>query len=122
MKVRDVFRQVNEMKPNSYTDDTLMTFLNEVEAMAFTEVLDNDPADYEEMSLPDDYEKDLMMVKPFDSICYPHYIMARIDQAIEEIGSYANNMAMFNSQWLEYKKYMQRTDASSNKHMFRNYW
>ena len=43
MKVREVLDQVNEVKPNVYSDARLMDFLNEVESMIWNEVLDKEP-------------------------------------------------------------------------------
>ncbi len=121
MKVREVLDQVNEVKPNVYSDARLMDFLNEVESMIWAEVLDNDPSDYNVMVVPRDYEKDLTAKPPYSKL-YGAYIQAMIDFQNEESVSYQNNMAMFNSVFLDYKKYMQRVESAANVHRFRNYW
>lgn len=121
MKVRDVLDQVNEVKPNVYSDARLMDFLNEVEAMVWGEVLNNDPADYMPLVLPEDYETELTAPQPYSKF-YGAYIQAMIDFQNEESVSYQNNMEMFNSTFLEYKKYMQRTESALNDYKFRNYW
>lgn len=121
MKVREVLDQVNEVKPNVFSDARLMDFLNEIESMIWNEVLDKDPAEYKSLSVPDDYEADLIALPPHSKV-YGSYIQAMIDFQNEESVSYQNNMAMFNSVFLDYKKYMQRTDSAANKSKFRNYW
>lgn len=121
MKVREVLDQVNEVKPNVYSDARLMDFLNEVEAMIWNEVLDNEPADYVSLSIPEDYETELVAMPPYSKV-YGSYIQAMIDFQNEESVSYQNNMAMFNSVYLEYKKYMQRAESAANDYKFRNYW
>lgn len=121
MKVRNVLDQVNEVKPNTFSDARLMDFLNEAEAMIWTEVLDNDPANYRTLTLPSDNETDLIANPPYSKL-YGAYIQAMIDFQNEESISYQNNMAMFNSVFLEYKKYMQRREAAINNHRFRNIW
>lgn len=121
MTVREVLDFVNDVKPNAYMETTIMQYLNEVESMVWQEVLHNDPTEYTALATPDDDEHILAMPKPFDK-CYSHYIQAMIDFQNEESVSYQNNMAMFNSLWAEYKKYMQRSDAAANDQQFRNYW
>lgn len=121
MTVRELLDFVADVKPNAYQEETLMQYLNECESMVWQEVMHNDPAEYVPLVTPQDDDHELMMVKPFDK-CYGHYIQAMIDFQNEESVSYQNNMAMFNSQWLEYKKYMQRSDAARNEQQFRNYW
>lgn len=119
MKVREVLDQVNEVKPNVYSDARLMDFLNEVESMIWNEVLDKEPEDYKAMSVPDDYGVELTAKPPYSKV-YGSYIQAMIDFQNEESVSYQNNMAMFNSVFLDYKKYMQR--ARADEYRFRNYW
>lgn len=119
MKVREVLDQVNEVKPNVFSDARLMDFLNEVESMIWNEVLDQDPEDYKPLSVPDDYGVELTAKPPY-SKAYGAYIQAMIDFQNEESVSYQNNMSMFNSVFLDYKKYMQR--ARSDEYRFRNYW
>lgn len=121
MTVREVLDQVNEVKPNVFSDARLMDFLNEVEAMVWGEVLNNDPSDYAQLNVPDDYETDLIAPPPYSKF-YGAYIQAMIDFQNEESVSYQNNMAMFNSVFLEYKKYVQRTESALNDYKFRNYW
>lgn len=121
MKVRNVLDQVNEVKPNSYSDSRLMDFLNEVESMIWVEILGNDPSNYTPLTLPDDNETDLIAEPPYSKV-YGSYIQAMIDFQNEESISYQNNMSMFNSMWLEYKKFMQRKEAAVNDFRFRNIW
>ena len=121
MKVRQVLDQVNEVKPNTFSDSRLMDFLNEVEAMIWVEILDNDPDNYKTLALPDDYDEELIAGPPYSKL-YGAYIQAMIDFQNEESISYQNNMAMFNSVWLEYKKFMQRKEAAANDSRFRNIW
>lgn len=120
MTVRELLNFVNDVKPNAYNESTLLQYLNEVESMVWQEVLHKDPANYISLVTPDDDDVELTMVKPFDK-CYSHYIQAMIDFQNEESVSYQNNMEMFNSVFLDYKKYMQRTDSAANDHRFRNY-
>ncbi len=121
MVVRNVIDHVNEVKPNAFSDARLMDFLNEIESMVWEEVLDEDPMEYRTLKLPDDYETELTAPSPYSKI-YASYIQAMIDYQNEESVAYQNDMAMFNSVYLDYKKYMQRTNAADNWHRFRNYW
>lgn len=121
MKVRNVLEQVNEVKPNVFSDARLVDFLNEVESMVWAEVLDNKPQEYVTITLPNDLEKELIAPAPYSKL-YGAYIQAMIDFQNEESVSYQNNMAMFNSVFLEYKKYMQREKVAENVSRFRNFW
>lgn len=121
MKVREVLDQVNEVKPNVYSDARLMDFLNEVESMAWTEVLGNDPAEFVSLTTPDDNDADLIVVMPYAK-AYGAYIQAMIDFQNEESVSYQNNMEMFNSLWSEYIKYMNRKSDKENNVRLKNYW
>ena len=85
MKVREVLDQVNEVKPNVYSDARLMDFLNEVEAMIWNEVLDNEPADYVSLSIPEDYETELVAMPPYSKV-YGSYIQAMIDLLMGRYG------------------------------------
>lgn len=120
MKVRDVLAHVNEVKPNVFSDARLMDFLNEVESMAWTEALRNDPVDYVVLAVPDDLEKELIIPQPYAKV-YGSYIQAMIDFQNEESVSYQNNMEMFNSTWAEYLKYMNRKNDRKNAY-FHNFW
>lgn len=121
MKVREVLNVVNDIKPNAFSNTTLMNFLNEVESMAWTEVLGNDPTEYVPLSSPEDNDHELIVVKPYDKV-YASYIQAMIDFQNEESTSYGNNMEMFNSTWSEYIKYMNRTNENKSPVKLKNYW
>lgn len=67
MKLQEVITTVNELEPNIYTDERLVSFINEVEMMLVKTI--DDPRSYYELKrLEDQSEYDLPTAVQFDNI------------------------------------------------------
>jgi hypothetical protein len=121
MKLSESIDLINKVKPNGYSADVLVAFINELESMAWVEVFEKKPEDFTPYKLPEHQDVELIIVKPYDS-CYLNYVAAKIDFQNEEAAGYQNNMEMFNSQYLDYKKYMNRMESARNNVKIHNYW
>ena len=109
MKIGELFAEVNKIKPNALDNDTLLTFLNRVEAMVQTEALHIDPEQVQSYYLPNDIDTELILPIPHDQ-CYGLYLQAQIDLAQQEFETYQNSVVLFNGAWEEMlKHYIQKT-------------
>lgn len=88
MTIRNLIAKVQEEKPNSFSDEKVLSFINEIEI----EVAEQMHADTPAYNLEEDMDKDLMALPPYDRL-YVSYVKAMIDYANEEYDSYANNQA-----------------------------
>jgi len=121
MKVSESINLIKQVKPNGYGDEVLLSFINELESMVWMEAFKRRPEDFTSYTLPEHADETLLMVKPYDA-CYQYYVSAKIDFQNEESVGYRNNMEMFNSLYLEYKKYMNRTSGTGNVLKVHKYW
>lgn len=104
MIITETLARVKEVKPNPFTDDTLMNWLNDIEAKVQTEALNRKPEGVEVYSLPQDLDAELTLPKPFDE-CYILYLQAQIDFALQEFDTYNNTVQMFNTAFRDAKNY-----------------
>lgn len=100
MTVKELIAQVKEEKPNSFSNDKLVEFINEIEADVVEYIDGFMKYEWEEYTYEDDNE--LIVMHPYDRM-YRYYLMAKIDYALEEYQSYANNISQFNSDWIDFK-------------------
>lgn len=108
MKVGEILAQVNNIKPNALDENTLLTFLNRVEAMVMTEALHVEPETIRRYELPNDIDTELILPPPHDQ-CYELFLVAEIDLAQQEYATYQNSAALFNAAWSEMlKHYIQK--------------
>lgn len=106
MTLSDVIRKVKEELPNSFSDDKLTEFVNEIEA-DIAEYIGN--FSWSKYTYANDSEKKLLVRPPYDKL-YISYVKAKIDQTLQEYESYANIIAQFNEDYDEYKSYAIRED------------
>lgn len=113
MKVGEVLAHVNEVKPNPYTQELLLGWLNDIEAKVQTEALQVKPEGVRVYGLPEDLDTELLLPRPYDE-CYKLYVQAQIDFALQEFGTYNNTMQMFNTAFSETRKYYVSTREERN--------
>lgn len=101
MTLSELIAQVKSEKPNSFSNDKLTEFVNQVESDV-AEFLGGGTKDsWVPYDYTDDNDKDLLVSRPYD-VLYKYYVNARIDFALEEYESYANNIEQFNACWIDY--------------------
>lgn len=92
---------VDRLKPNSYSDEDKLRWINELEGMVQRLVIQSDKVT--ELTYPADLNKGLIIVAPFDDV-YTLFLEAKIDYYNREYGNYNNSAMMFEAQFNEYKK------------------
>lgn len=122
MKLYECIEDVKQEKPNAFGDEKLVSFINELEAMV-QEYLGVDPANRVVYDPVRDENRNLLVPSPFDCM-YKSWLKAKIDYAVEEYYSYANNQKQFESDYEEWKAYamssgMVRSDVPQ---CIRNWW
>lgn len=100
-KIYNVLRYVDDIKPNLFTDDTKVQWLNEVEGYIQTEVMMLALADVVQYDPEAHMHTDLLVKPPHDKL-YALYLCAMIDFANGEYDKYANTMQLYNEFLGEY--------------------
>ena len=93
---------VDRLKPNSYSDEDKLRWINELDGIVQSLVIQAD--EVTNYSYPDDLDKELLIPTPYENV-YPLYLEAKIDYHNREYGNYNNSTTMFESQFTEYKKW-----------------
>ena len=121
---------VDRVKPNSYSEEDKLRWINELDGMVKRLVFQWDEAYLKEIealyksdkttekekevyadilkkakpySYPEDMDTNLLITEPFENV-YPLYLEAQIDFHNREYDHYNNSVMMFESQYTEFKK------------------
>ena len=92
---------IDKLKPNSYSDEDKLRWLNELDGEVQRLVIQED--EVKQYTYPDDMDKELLIPAPFDNT-YTFYLETMIDYHNREYGNYNNSAAMFESRYTEFKK------------------
>ena len=92
---------VDRLKPNSYSEEDKMRWINELDGMVQSLVIQADKIT--QYSYPEDMDKELLVPAPYDDL-YTLFLEAKIDYHNREYGNYNNSAMMFEAQYSEYKK------------------
>ena len=106
MTIQQLIDKVQEEKPNSFSDDKIVSFVNEIEA----DVADQISVDFEDYTL-DDKEEELIVPAPYNRL-YVSYVKAQIDYANEEYPSYQLNAEQHVQDFTDFINWMVRTGQS----------
>ena len=114
MRIKEAISQLHELKPNQYSDETLLGWLSELDGQIYKDVLKNSEDAPSPPSLPYEAERDmdveLLATFPHDGM-YISYLMMRIDFQNGEYTRYNNAMVMYN---IAYQAF---ADAWTRNHM-----
>ena len=117
MTINTLLEKVKDEKPNSFGDERLIAFINEIEVEVAEQLkMENIPV-YTTESL----DTALIAPAPYDKL-YVSYVKAMIDYANEEYASYENNQAQHVQDFRDFVDWIVRTkqvDADTNKWTFR---
>ena len=92
---------VDKLKPNPYSEEDKLRWINELDGMVQRLVIQSDNVN--QYAYPDDMDKELLIPAPFDD-CYTLFLEAKIDYYNREYANYNNSAMMFEAQFSEYKK------------------
>ena len=107
-----VIVDVDAVKPNVYTDEDKYRWLAGLEGLLSAEVF-QDP-EIRCPAVPEDADRPLRVEPPYDEV-YRLYLMAMIDFHNREYGNYNNSITLFNTAYLAYEKYYNRTHKPISK-------
>lgn len=86
MTIKSLIDKVKEEKPNTFSNEKLVSFINEIEA----DVAEELHVEFEPYSAATDMNTELLAEKPYDRL-YVSYVKAMIDYSNEEYASYQLN-------------------------------
>lgn len=92
---------IDRLKVNTYSEEDKMRWINELDGMVQRLVFQQ--KEVTPHIYPDDMDKELLIPAPFEDV-YVSFLEAKIDYHNREYGNYNNSVAMFESQFSEYKK------------------
>ena len=104
MTIETLIRKVKEEKPNAFSDERLIGFINEIEAEV-AEILHKYTVPVYTTGSTD---SELLAPAPYDRL-YVTYVKAMIDYANEELEPYANNAAQHAQDMLDFQNWVVRT-------------
>ncbi|WP_297232229.1 hypothetical protein [uncultured Flavonifractor sp.] len=110
MRVMDAIAQADELKPNGFSPEIKLAWLNALEGRLAADVFLMSPAGLSELryAFPGD-EYTAMLVKPPHDDLYVHWLEAKIDYANGEYNKYQNSMQVFNECYGNFVRWFART-------------
>lgn len=96
MTVADIIIQVDAVKPNAFSDETKVMWLNALEGRIMTEVMLMDIHEVRPYVWPECGDYTPLVDPPHDDL-YGMWLTAQIDLANGEYEKYQNSMAVFNA-------------------------
>lgn len=115
--MNSVIAYVDSIRPNAYDEAFKCAHISKLDGIISKEVMQYDEAIT--YSIPEDADTELLVQAPYDDI-YSLYVMAMIDFANKEYGSYNNAMRMFNDRFESFKKDYIRSNLPPSAENFRN--
>lgn len=110
MVLDKLLTRIDQQKPNAYTRQEKIAWVNDLDGMVKTKVIDTHE-DGEDVSFTEYTDEsgdaELLIPAPFDSI-YLYWLEAKIDYANAEYGKYNNSMGMYNTMWSEFTRWYNR--------------
>ena len=106
MTVMESINMADELKPNAFTQNVKLGWLNDCEGLVQTEVFLLEP-DICIRYGADDMNVKLLAVPPHDKL-YWTYLSAMIDFGLGEYSKYQNTMELFNTYFGEYQRWYAR--------------
>ena len=106
MKIREVITNVDDLKPNAYSEEDKKRWLKEIETKIYKEIVMTHE-DACEMTDFTNENSNLIAQTPYDTL-YITYVCAKIDFYNNETARYNNQMMMFNQEYFEFGNWYNR--------------
>lgn len=114
MTANKVIERVDALRPNPYSEEQKLGWINNLEEMVQRLVVQSD--EISTLSYPEDMDKELIISAPFDNL-YQMYLESMIDYYNREYGNYNNSVVMFETRFAEYKKaYIRGNSVTASGH------
>lgn len=114
MTIKGLIDKVQEEKPNTFSDEKLLSFINEIEE----DVAEQLNEEFEPYTDVDDTE--LMAPAPYDRL-YVSYLKAMIDYANEEYASYQLNAEQHAQDFTDYINWIVRNNIAVNDYSVKRF-
>ena len=113
MTIMQALEALDREKPNVFTQEDKIGWLNELEAMVTREIVRcyRGGETAEIPVLGDNVEAQLTAPTPYDRM-YPLYLAAQADRLNGELGKYNNSITLFMAAYGEYRNWYNRTHES----------
>jgi hypothetical protein len=109
MKLKNLLDKIDRLKPNSVDEQDKIDWINEIDERVYNDIYLK-AEDYLGEFIPlvkGDEEKEVLIPSLYSEIYY-YYLAAKIDFVNDEIASYNNNMALYNSMYTDFAAYYRR--------------
>lgn len=113
--LHEVIEQVDETKPNAFSNEQKVRWINECEGMVQTDILLWAPEEIITYDWEKDKKTELLAQPPHDKI-YVAYLTAMIDYANGEYDKYSNTSQMFNAHFGEYMRWFATNYRPADTH------
>lgn len=124
MTVKQAIQQVQDRKPNQYTDAQMIGWLSECDSSIFSALVETHelpegmPEEFNGYT-EDNEETELIARPPFD-VLYGYYLESRIDLYNKETNNFNNTITLYNNAYAAYaawydKNHMPRSYATHFK-------
>jgi hypothetical protein len=111
MTIMEILNHLDAVKPNGYSQDEKIKWLNQVEWTIKKEIVDThegaDKIAFNGYNSTTSLAKKVIADAPYDKL-YIHWLEAQIDYATGEYQKYQNSMTMFNEVYENYAKWYNR--------------
>lgn len=115
--MNSVIEELDEVKPNVYSEEMKFKWISRLDGMISTEVhQEAEPIQY---AIPADADKELLVGAPFDDL-YVLYCASMVDFHNREFNDYNNSALMFSERLDAYKAYYIQRNAAGKARNFRN--
>jgi len=108
MRICDVIEHVDEIKPNAFSDQVKLNWLNALEGRLISDVLLLSPLP--PYTMERDWNSYLLLDPPYDDL-YVLWLEAQVDRANNEYNRYANTLAIFNGYYANFTRWFAETYA-----------
>ena len=115
MRIAEVLRLADSVKPNDFSEEAKLSWLNEAEGLVQTEVMLLATDEVIVYRWPEDAETELLVKPPHDKL-YTAYLYAMIDFANGEYNKYQNTMKIFNAHFGEFMRYFAERYRPADTH------
>ena len=113
MTIMDALYRIDELKPNGYSQTEKIKWLSTLDGMVKSEIIDTHEGGenivFNGYGEDADLSTELLIPAPYDDI-YLRWLEAQIDYNNGEYGKYNNSMAMYNTSYVAYQNYYNRTN------------
>lgn len=100
MTIREIIEQVDDTKPNAFSQKTKMAWIAELDGSIAASVMLMNIVEAQQLRYiyPADLDSEPLVGFPHDGI-YVHWLRAKIDDANGEAEKYENSMAQYNAHY-----------------------